>query len=32
MELGVLIAGGSTPVQVEDHFGRMIQTGVLVKV
>ena len=32
MELGVLITGGSTPVQVEDHFGRMIQTGILVKV
>ncbi len=32
MELGVLITGGGTPVQVEDHFGRMIQTGILVKV
>jgi phosphatidylserine/phosphatidylglycerophosphate/cardiolipin synthase-like enzyme len=31
MELGLLIAGGSLPVQVEDHFDRMIQTGVLAR-
>jgi phosphatidylserine/phosphatidylglycerophosphate/cardiolipin synthase-like enzyme len=29
MELGVLIYGGSLPSQVEAHFDRMIQTGVL---
>ena len=32
MELGVLITGGSTSVQVEAHFGRMIASGALVKV
>jgi phosphatidylserine/phosphatidylglycerophosphate/cardiolipin synthase-like enzyme len=31
MELGLLITGGSLPLQVEDHFDRMIQTGVLAK-
>jgi phosphatidylserine/phosphatidylglycerophosphate/cardiolipin synthase-like enzyme len=31
MELGVLITGGTTPVQVEVHFGKMIESGVLVK-
>jgi phosphatidylserine/phosphatidylglycerophosphate/cardiolipin synthase-like enzyme len=31
MELGVLISGGSLPLQVEGHFDRMIQTGVLAK-
>jgi phosphatidylserine/phosphatidylglycerophosphate/cardiolipin synthase-like enzyme len=31
MELGVLITGGSTPCQVEDHFARMIESGILVK-
>ena len=29
MELGLLISGGSLPSQVEAHFDRMIQTGVL---
>jgi phosphatidylserine/phosphatidylglycerophosphate/cardiolipin synthase-like enzyme len=29
MELGLLIRGGSLPLQVEGHFDRMIQTGVL---
>jgi phosphatidylserine/phosphatidylglycerophosphate/cardiolipin synthase-like enzyme len=29
MELGLLITGGSLPQQVESHFDRMIQTGVL---
>jgi len=32
MELGLLITGGSLPLQVESHFDRMIQTGVLAKV
>jgi phosphatidylserine/phosphatidylglycerophosphate/cardiolipin synthase-like enzyme len=32
MELGLLIAGSSLPVQVEGHFDRLIQTGVLVAV
>jgi phosphatidylserine/phosphatidylglycerophosphate/cardiolipin synthase-like enzyme len=31
MELGLLITGGSLPLQVEDHFDRMIQTGALAK-
>ncbi len=31
MELGVLITGGTTPVQVEAHFGKMIESGTLVK-
>jgi phosphatidylserine/phosphatidylglycerophosphate/cardiolipin synthase-like enzyme len=31
MELGLLISGGSLPLQVEGHFDRMIQTGVLAK-
>jgi phosphatidylserine/phosphatidylglycerophosphate/cardiolipin synthase-like enzyme len=31
MELGLLIAGGSLPAQVEGHFDRMIQTGVLAR-
>jgi phosphatidylserine/phosphatidylglycerophosphate/cardiolipin synthase-like enzyme len=31
MELGVLITGGSTPVQVEAHFDKMVETGILVK-
>lgn len=29
MELGLLISGGNLPAQVEAHFDRMIQTGVL---
>ena len=32
MELGVLIAGGALPVQVEKHFERLIDTGVLLAV
>jgi phosphatidylserine/phosphatidylglycerophosphate/cardiolipin synthase-like enzyme len=32
MELGLLISGGSLPVQVESQFDRMIQTGLLVRV
>jgi phosphatidylserine/phosphatidylglycerophosphate/cardiolipin synthase-like enzyme len=31
MELGVLITGGTTPVQVQAHFGKMIESGTLVK-
>ena len=31
MELGVLITGGTTPVQVEAHFGKMIESRILVK-
>ena len=31
MELGLLISGGNLPAQVEAHFDRMIQTGVLAK-
>jgi len=31
MELGVLITGGTMPGQVESHFDRMIQQGVLAK-
>jgi phosphatidylserine/phosphatidylglycerophosphate/cardiolipin synthase-like enzyme len=31
MELGLLICGGDLPNQVEAHFDRMIQTGVLAK-
>jgi phosphatidylserine/phosphatidylglycerophosphate/cardiolipin synthase-like enzyme len=31
MELGVLVTGGSTPGQVEAHFGRMIESGVLAR-
>jgi phosphatidylserine/phosphatidylglycerophosphate/cardiolipin synthase-like enzyme len=31
MELGVLITGGTTPVQVEAHFGKMIEAGTLVR-
>ncbi len=31
MELGVLITGGTTPVQVEAHFGKMIESGTLLK-
>jgi phosphatidylserine/phosphatidylglycerophosphate/cardiolipin synthase-like enzyme len=31
MELGLLVFGGNLPVQVEGHFDRMIQTGVLVR-
>ena len=31
MELGVLITGGTTPAQVEAHFGRMIESGTLLK-
>ena len=29
MELGLLITGGDLPRQAEDHFDRLIQTGVL---
>jgi phosphatidylserine/phosphatidylglycerophosphate/cardiolipin synthase-like enzyme len=29
MELGLLISGGSLPRQVEEHFDRMVETGVL---
>jgi phosphatidylserine/phosphatidylglycerophosphate/cardiolipin synthase-like enzyme len=32
MELGLLISGGSLPVQVEGQFDRLIQTGVLARV
>jgi phosphatidylserine/phosphatidylglycerophosphate/cardiolipin synthase-like enzyme len=32
MELGVLVTGGSLPAQVQEHFDRLIQTGVLVTV
>lgn len=31
MELGLLISGGSLPVQVEGHFYRLIEAGVLAK-
>lgn len=31
MELGVLITGGRSPIQVETHFGKMIESGALVK-
>jgi phosphatidylserine/phosphatidylglycerophosphate/cardiolipin synthase-like enzyme len=31
MELVVLIDGGTAPVQVEAHFGEMIESGTLVK-
>jgi phosphatidylserine/phosphatidylglycerophosphate/cardiolipin synthase-like enzyme len=31
MELGVLITGGATPVQVEGHFAKLIESGTLVK-
>ena len=31
MELGVLITGGTTPVQVEAQFGKMIESGTLLK-
>jgi phosphatidylserine/phosphatidylglycerophosphate/cardiolipin synthase-like enzyme len=31
MELGLLITGGGLPEQIEQHFDRMIQTGVLAK-
>ena len=31
MELGVLITGGTTPAQVEGHFGKMIESGDLAK-
>jgi phosphatidylserine/phosphatidylglycerophosphate/cardiolipin synthase-like enzyme len=31
MELGVLITGGTSPVQVEAHFGKTIESGTLVK-
>ncbi|GAF71470.1 unnamed protein product [marine sediment metagenome] len=32
MELGMLVTGGKLPAQVEKHFHRLIETGVLVKV
>lgn len=32
MELGMLVTGGKLPGQVEQHFRRLIETGVLVKV
>jgi len=32
MELGMLVTGGKLPAQVEQHFRRLIETGVLVKV
>ena len=32
MELGVLITSGTLPKQVETHFDRLIQTGVLIPV
>ena len=32
MELGTLITGGTTPAQVKAHFGKMIESGTLVKV
>ena len=31
MELGVLITGGRAPAQVETHFGKMINSGILVR-
>ena len=31
MELGVLITGGTTPLQVDAHFAKMIESGTLVK-
>lgn len=31
MELGVLLTGGALPEQIEKHFDRMIQTGILTK-
>jgi phosphatidylserine/phosphatidylglycerophosphate/cardiolipin synthase-like enzyme len=31
MELGVLVTGGTSPVQVEAHFARLIEVGTLVK-
>jgi len=31
MELGLLISGGSLPAQVEEHFDRMTQTGILIQ-
>ena len=32
MELGVLVTGGNLPAQVQEHFDRLIQDGVLVNV
>ena len=32
MELGLLLTGGNLPRQVERHFGRLIETGALVRV
>ena len=31
MELGILVRGGSMPGRIEDHFARMIESGILVK-
>jgi hypothetical protein len=31
MESGVLVTGGKVPGQVQEHFDRMIQMGVLAK-
>lgn len=31
MELGLLVTGGRLPGQVEDHFDKMIESGILVK-
>jgi phosphatidylserine/phosphatidylglycerophosphate/cardiolipin synthase-like enzyme len=31
MELGVLITGGTTPAQVEAHFGKLIESGTLLR-
>jgi phosphatidylserine/phosphatidylglycerophosphate/cardiolipin synthase-like enzyme len=31
MELGVLVTGGRAPAQVETHFGKMINSGILVR-
>lgn len=31
MELGVLVTGGEQPSQIEAHFHRMVENGILVK-
>ncbi len=31
MELGLLVTGGNAPAQVETHFGKMINSGILVR-
>jgi phosphatidylserine/phosphatidylglycerophosphate/cardiolipin synthase-like enzyme len=32
MELGVLVTGGKLPAQVQEHFERLVDTGVLLRV